>query len=235
MNIALIVAAGSGTRMGNVDRPKQFLPVCGKPLLIHTISAFQNHKEIDAIVIVTNPDYFNPVEDWAIQYGLNKIKSIVAGGKTRQASVYNGLKAAEKLISSKDDIILIHDAARPLVSEKIISENILMCQKYGAVDTVIKSKDTIIKSKDNESINDILNRDEIYQTQTPQTFRYSIISDAHDKARLKEIPNVTDDAKIVLSMGIDVRLVEGSVNNFKVTTMDDLKLLEALLKINEDK
>lgn len=234
MNIALIVAAGSGTRMGNVDRPKQFLPVCGKPLLIHTVLAFQNHEEVDAIVIVTNPDYFNPVEDWVVQYGLSKVETIVAGGKTRQASVYNGLKAAEKLISSNDDVILIHDAARPLVTQKIISENIAMCKKYGAVDTVIKSKDTIIKSKDNESINDILNRDEIYQTQTPQSFRYSIIRDAHDKARLKEIPNVTDDAKLVLSLGIDVRLVEGSVNNFKVTTMDDLKLLEALLKINEE-
>ena len=235
MNIALIVAAGSGTRMENANQPKQFLLVCGKPLLIYTIAAFQNHNEIDKIVVVTNDSYIDQVNDWAKQYKLDKVKAVVGGGDTRQASVYNGLKAVEKLVSSNNDIILIHDAARPLVSQRIISENISMCLKFGAVDTVIKSKDTIIKSKDNESINDILNRDEIYQTQTPQTFRYSIIRDAHEKARLKEIPNVTDDAKLVLSMGIDVRLVEGSVNNFKVTTMDDLKLLEALLKINEEK
>ena len=109
-----------------------------------------------------------------------------------------------------------------------------MCLKFGAVDTVIKSKDTIIKSKDNESINDILNRDEIYQTQTPQTFRYSIIRDAHERARQEAIPNVTDDARLVLSLGINVHLVEGSVNNFKITTVDDLKMFEALLKINQE-
>lgn len=234
MNIALIVAAGSGTRMENANQPKQFLPVCGKPLLIYTIAAFQNHNEIDEIVVVTNDSYINQVQDWVKEYQLEKVKMVVEGGNTRQASVYNGLKAIEKLVSSKDDIILIHDAARPLVSQKIISNNISMCQQFGAVDTVIKSRDTIIKSNDNASINDILNRDEIYQTQTPQTFKYSIIRDAHEKALLNNIPNVTDDARLVLSLGIDVHLVDGSVNNFKVTTQDDLKMFEALLKINQE-
>ena len=215
MNIALILAAGSGTRMGNADKPKQFLPIYGKPLMIHTIEAFEINDDVDKIVIVTN------------------VRGVVAGGNSRQISVYNGLKAVEELVSSPDDIIVIHDAARPLISQKIINDNIAVCKKFGAVDTVIKASDTIIRSKDNEIISDIPNRNELYQGQTPQTFKFKIIKDAHEKALKEDIPNVTDDAKLVLSFGIDVHLVEGSAQNFKITTFDDLMMLKALLKIGK--
>ena len=227
MNIALILAAGSGTRMGNADKPKQFLPIYGKPLMIHTIEAF------DKIVIVTNEQYIDQVKVWCKQYGLSKVKDVVAGGNSRQISVYNGLKAVEELVSSPDDIIVIHDAARPLISQKIINDNIAVCKQFGAVDTVIKASDTIIRSKDNEIISDIPNRNELYQGQTPQTFKFNIIKDAHEKALKEDIPNVTDDAKLVLSFGIDVHLVEGSAQNFKITTFDDLMMLKALLKIGK--
>ena len=232
MNIALIVAAGKGTRVGK-DIPKQFLLVKDKPLIVYTVEAFQNNLDIDSIVIVTNNDYIKQVNNWCLKYQLNKVKMVVKGGDTRQASVYNGLKAIDSLKDSDEDIILIHDAARPLVSNSIISENIEACIKYDAVDTVIKSKDTIIQSKDNKSINDILNRDEIYQTQTPQSFKYRIIKEAHEKAIKEALNAATDDARLVMALGIDVHLVEGNAQNFKVTNQDDLKMLEALIDLKE--
>ena len=233
MNIALILAAGSGTRMGNADKPKQFLPIHGKPLMVHTIEAFEINDDVDKIVIVTNEQFIDQVKVWCKQYDLGKVRDVVAGGNSRQISVYNGWKAVEELVSSPDDIIVIHDAARPLISQKIINDNIEVCKKFGAVDTVIKASDTIIRSKDNEIISDIPNRNELYQGQTPQTFKFKIIKEAHEKALKEAIPNVTDDAKLVLSFGIDVRLVEGSAQNFKITTVDDLMMLKALLKLGK--
>lgn len=232
MKVALILAAGSGSRMGNADKPKQFLPIYGKPLMIHTIEAFEVHDEVDAIVIVTNESYVDQVKVWCKQYDLGKVKAVVSGGDSRQVSVYNGLKAV-KAIAQDDDIILIHDAARPLISQKIITDNIKACEQYGAVDTVIKASDTIINSKDEKIIHDIPNRSELYQGQTPQTFKLSIILEAHEKAKSGLIPFVTDDAKLVLSLGKDVHLVEGSKQNFKITTFDDLMMLKALLKIGK--
>ena len=233
MNIAMILASGTGTRMGNTDCPKQFLPIYNKPLIVHTIEAFEMHEEVEYIIVVTNENYIDQVKVWCKQYDLGKVRSVVAGGNSRQISVYNGLKAVEELVSSPDDIIVIHDAARPLISQKIINDNINVCKEFGAVDTVIKASDTIIRSKDNEIISDIPNRNELYQGQTPQTFKFQIIKDAHEKALKEAIPNVTDDAKLVLSFGIDVHLVEGSAQNFKITTFDDLMMLKALLKIGK--
>ena len=234
MNIALIVAAGSGSRMGNADKPKQFLPIYGKPLMIHTIEAFEVHDEIDAIVVVTNEAYIDQVKVWCKQYDLGKIKAVVSGGDSRQISVHNGLQAVKAISNDpKNDIVLIHDAARPLISQRIITDNIRVCEKYDAVDTVIKASDTIVRSVNEETINDIPARNELYQGQTPQSFKLSLILDAHEYVKTHEVNNVTDDCKLVLSLGKEVRLVEGSKQNFKITTFDDLMMLKALLKIGK--
>lgn len=233
MNIALILAAGIGSRMGNVDKPKQFLPIYGKPLMVHTIEAFENHDEIDSMVVVTNEEYIDQVKVWCKQYDLSKVKAVVNGGESRQASVFNGLNAIKSIIKDDNDIVLIHDAARPLISYKIISDNISACKKYHAVDTVIKASDTIVRSTNSSTITDIPIRKELYQGQTPQTFVFSLIYDAHLKALGNVINNVTDDAKLVLSLGHDVYLVEGSKQNFKITTFDDLMILKALLKVGK--
>jgi 2-C-methyl-D-erythritol 4-phosphate cytidylyltransferase len=234
MNIALIVAAGSGSRMGNADKPKQFLPIYGKPLMIHTIEAFEVHDEIDAIVVVTNEAYIDQVKVWCKQYDLGKIKAVVAGGDSRQISVHNGLQAVKALSKDpKNDIVLIHDAARPLISQRIITDNIRVCEKYDAVDTVIKASDTIVRRVNEETISDIPARNELYQGQTPQSFKLSLILDAHEYVKTHEVNNVTDDCKLVLSLGKEVRLVEGSKQNFKITTFDDLMMLKALLKIGK--
>ena len=230
MNIALVLAAGSGTRMNSLNKPKQFVLIKDKPLMMYSIESFNHHPEIDAIVIVTSKDYVKYVQDLCQKHQLNKVKAVVIGGQTRQQSVFNGLKEIEKIISSEKDIVLIHDSARPLVNDKIISNNILLCKKYGAVDTVIPASDTIINSKDGEIIEGIPNRQELYQSQTPQTFVFNIIKDAHLKALETMIPHVTDDCRLVKHFGIDVHLAEGSKQNFKITTDEDLELFKALVK-----
>ena len=233
MNIALILAAGTGSRMGNADKPKQFLPIYGKPLMIHTIEAFEMHDDIDKIVVVTSEGFDDQVKVWCKQYDLGKVKAVAIGSDSRQGSVYNGLQAVKALGAKDDDIIVIHDAARPLISQNIITNNIEACKKYDAVDTVIKASDTIVASSDAERITNIPNRSELYQGQTPQTFKFALISEAHEKAKAGQIPNVTDDTKLVISMGKEVHLVEGSKQNFKITTFDDLMMLKALLKIGK--
>ena len=233
MNIALILAAGTGSRMGNADKPKQFLPIYGKPLMIHTIEAFEMHDDIDKIVVVTSEGFDDQVKVWCKQYDLGKVKAVAIGSDSRQGSVYNGLQAVKALGAKDDDIIVIHDAARPLISQNIITNNIEACKKYDAVDTVIKASDTIVASSDDERITNIPNRSELYQGQTPQTFKFALISEAHEKAKAGQIPNVTDDTKLVISMGKEVHLVEGSKQNFKITTFDDLMMLKALLKIGK--
>ena len=227
MNIALIVAAGSGTRMGNVDKPKQFLLIYNKPLLAYTIEAFDKNIAVDYIVVVTNKEYVDEVKNLCKTYKLNKVKNVVIGGSTRQQSVYNGLKAIK---ANKDDIVIIHDAARPLVSQRIITDNINGCKLYDAVETAIKVSDTIIKSEDEEKITDIPNRKDLYQVQTPQTFKFGLILSAHENAIKSKLPDVTDDAKLVIALGHEVRLVDGDKLNFKITTSEDLTLFKALLK-----
>ena len=227
MNIALIVAAGSGTRMGNIEKPKQFLLVNDKPLLLYSAQAFNNHPEVDSIVIVTNKVFVPDVKEICKSFNLSKVKTIVSGGETRQQSVYNGLRAIN---GKAEDIIIIHDAARPLISPRIITDNINGCKLYDAVETAIKATDTIIKSEDKEKISDIPNRKDLYQTQTPQTFKYDLILKAHEQAMKNNLPDVTDDAKLVMALGKEIHLVEGDKLNFKITTSEDLTLLKALLK-----
>lgn len=228
MNIALIVAAGSGSRMESADRPKQFLLVKEKPLMLYSVKAFQMHENIDSIVIVTSSSYIEQVKNWCKEYQLNKVRLVVPGGITRQESVYRGLEAVKSIsLDPENDVVLIHDSARPLVDKAIISANINACKQYGATCTAIKVKDTIARSLNGQTISGVANRQELYQCQTPQAFKLSIVLAAH--ARSKD-NTATDDAQLVLALGKDVYLVDGSALNFKITTDADLLVLNALLK-----
>ncbi|SHI53517.1 2-C-methyl-D-erythritol 4-phosphate cytidylyltransferase [Lutispora thermophila] len=232
MNVAVILAGGHGTRMGIIDKPKQFIDVYGKPILIHTLEIFDANLDIDAIAVVCLDDWHEDLSIWLRKYELNKVKWIVRGGKTRQESVRNAIEVI-KTSCNGDDIVIIHDAARPLVSNRIIKENIELAKKYGAVDTVIPTTDTIIRSKDGNKIFDVPVRRELYLGQTPQSFKYSIILEAHDKAVKDGILDATDDCQLVLNCNKDVYIVEGEKLNFKITTMDDLLLLKAIIKLGK--
>lgn len=222
MNVAIIVAGGKGSRF-NSELPKQFVLVNNKPLMFYTLKVFNDCKEIDQIVLVCHSDYISQAKKIVNEHKLYKVTGIISGGDTRQASVYNGLKAIK---TKDDDIVLIHDCARPLVSEEIIKNNIKACQSKGAVTTAIKVTDTTITGEQ-EKMNETLNRDELFSVQTPQTFKYHIIMEAHEK--YKDQKGATDDAQLVRKMGREVTLVEGSKTNIKITTPDDLILFESII------
>lgn len=232
MNVAIILAGGTGSRMGVVDRPKQFLDVYGKPLIIHTLEVFNIHKNIDTIVISCNKEWINELNIWIRQYDLDKVKYIVQGGETRQESTFNALKSLEGICKS-DDIVLIHDAARPLVSTRIIDDNLKLMKESIAVDTVIPATDTIVKSKDGVEITDIPKRKELYLGQTPQSFKFSEIVHAHKKAIEDGFYDSTDDCQLLLRLNKNVRLVRGDKMNFKITTFDDYTLFKAVLKMGK--
>lgn len=223
-NTAIILAAGQGKRMGsNVN--KQFLTLAEKPVLYHTIKAFSDNKNIDDIIVLCAEDEMEYCKKNIIEkYDLKKVRALVKGGKERQDSVYNGLKAIEPC-----DIVLIHDGARPFVTENIINDGIKNAEKYGACTCGVKSKDTI-KIKDKEGFaKETLNREDTFIVQTPQCFKYDIILFCHEKLR-KTKEQVTDDAMIVEKFDRKVYLYEGSYLNIKLTTPEDMIIGENILK-----
>lgn len=227
MNIAIVLAGGSGTRIGG-DLPKQFIDICNKPLIIHTLDVFNSNPKIDNIIVICREDFKISLNHWVDKFNISKVKDIISGGLTRQESVFNGL-AYLKDLCSKDDIVLIHDGARPLVSSSIIDENIALAQKYKAVNTVIPSADTIIKSIDKKCISSVPDRRQLFLAQTPQSFQYTLIMRAHELALNSENIDATDDCQLVLNLGQEVHLASGSKLNFKITTPEDLVLLKTIL------
>lgn len=231
MNIAILLAGGTGSRMGS-DLPKQFIDIYGKPLVVHTIEAFDINPNIDYIAVICKEDFKEELKIWVRKYGLTKVKWIISGGDTRQGSVYNGIVHLKEFCK-EDDILVIHDSARPLISQRIIDENISKAKDYKAVDTVIPSTDTIIKSVDDEFIHQVPVRKELYLGQTPQSFTYGLIERAHKEAMESDILNATDDCQLILRLGEKVRLVEGDKLNFKVTTFEDLLMLKSIIKLGK--
>ncbi len=220
MSTVIIVAAGKGERTGE-NIPKAFLKIKGKPLLLYSIEKFKNFSR----VIVVLPKGY--VKEWRkklkVLYSEMSIE-VVYGGKKRQDSVSNGLKKIE----SGNEIVLIHDAARPFVSEKLIMEIVEKTKKYGVCIPVIKIPDTIKKIK-GEKVEKTLNRNEILAVQTPQGFKSSIIKEAYRKAKEKNYTG-TDDSFLVEKIGIDVWCIEGERLNFKITYPEDIILSEAIVE-----
>lgn len=232
MNIGIILAGGIGSRMGIVDKPKQFIDIYGKPIIVYTLEAFDNHPEIDYIGVVCLDEWMDDLKILLRKYEINKVKWLIKGGMSRQESVYNAIITISKDVND-DDILVIHDSVRPLVSHKIISNNISSAKQFGATDTVIPSTDTIIKSLDGLQIHEVPNRSELYIGQTPQSFKFELIKRAHETAIESNKLNSTDDCQLVLDLGEKVKLVMGDKLNFKITSFDDLLLLKAIIKLGK--
>ncbi|MHC1724287.1 MAG: 2-C-methyl-D-erythritol 4-phosphate cytidylyltransferase [Aminipila sp.] len=232
MNIGIILAGGVGSRMGQVEKPKQFIEVYGKPIVIHTIEAFEVHKEIDKIAVVCLKEWMESLKILIRKYELSKVEWIIEGGDSRQDSTNNALNYLEN-ICNEEDILLIHDAARPLISSRIITDNIVGAEKSGAVDTVIPASDTIVCSIDGSSITEIPPRKNYFLGQTPQSFKYSVIKKAYRSITNENCKDATDDCKIVKAYGQEISLVMGDKMNFKITTSDDLMMLKAMLKLSD--
>ena len=221
---AVIVAAGKGRRMGT-EVSKQFLPLCGKEILAHSVEKFERAEKIRDIVLVTGKDSLQDVRDMAQEYGWKKITSVVAGGKERQDSVWNGLQA----VSDDTDIVLIHDGVRPFVTEDILDHSIETAVEMGGCVAGVPAKDTIKVCNSENIAVATPDRSTLWQIQTPQTFRKDLIMQAYQKAKEDGFVG-TDDASLAEYSGCRVKVIMGSYRNIKITTKEDLLIGEAFLK-----
>ena len=214
--VAIITAAGQGKRMG---QPKQFIKLAGKSILERTIAVFEETKAIDEIILVVNKEDIKKAEG----FKFSKLTKVVAGGKERQDSVYNGLMA----LPDDARVIAIHDGARPFVTPAIIKRAVLEAKEFGAVVVAVPVLDTI-KQMTNECNIKTIDRSRLWAAQTPQVFRKEIILRAYQEGRGKS--HVTDDAMLVEKLGLPVKVVMGSSQNIKITTPEDLILAKGILK-----
>jgi len=216
---AIVVAAGKSERMGGVE--KIFAEIDGKPLLAHTVEVFQRCPSIDEIVIVLSQSKLNIGLSLAKEYHWSKVSTVCPGGARRQDSVNEGL---QRLVRCK--WVVIHDGARPCLTQKLITDGLREARDSGAAIPAMPVADTIKVISSNYYVKNTPPRDKLWAVQTPQVFRFDIISEAHRKAR----NNVTDDASMVESLGHKVKVFRGSYTNIKVTTPEDLIIAEAIIK-----
>ena len=227
MNGVVIVAAGTGSRM-NMGINKQFIKLEGKEIIAYTIEKFYNNSKIEDIVFVVKEDEYEFFKkDILDKYNFKNVK-IAYGGKERQDSVYNGLK----LLDEKCDVVLIHDGARPFVSDKIIDKSIEEAKEHKAIVVGVPVKDTIKVIDNDKNIVDTPNRSVLWAVQTPQTFDYNILIDAYKDAFKNKFYG-TDDAMLVERIGYKVKMLEGSYNNIKITTQEDLNVGSQILRVQD--
>ncbi len=228
MNTALIIAGGSGSRM-HQDIPKQFLTVNERPVIVYTLEAFQNHPEIDAIAVVCIEGWEKVLWAYAKQFNITKLKYVIAGGENGQSSIRNGVFELEKHFSP-DDVVLIHDAIRPMVSAEIISDCISKTEKYGNAITVIPCAEAMMQTEDGKVSTGSYPRDNLKRTQTPQGFKIGDICQLHRDALEAGITNSVASCTLMIEMGKQVHFSAGSEKNIKLTTVEDIDIFKALLK-----
>lgn len=219
---AVIVSAGNSTRMGGIN--KQFLELDGVPVIVNTITMFQRCNMIDEIIIVTRESEIDAVAKLVEKYDFYKVNNIVAGGETRQLSVYEGVTSTSNIT----DLVVIHDGARPLVTVKVIEETIKAAAEFGAAATGVKVKDTVKVVDDNDNIIDTPDRTYMRFIQTPQVFDKKLYLDAVNT--VENSKDFTDDCKLIEAYGKTVKFVDGDYKNIKITTPEDVELAESYLK-----
>lgn len=235
MNIGLLIAGGSGNRMGQ-DIPKQFMHIDGAPIIIHTLECFQKHPDIQAIAVVCLKGWETVLQSYANQYNITKLVHIFQGGNTGMESIHNGIYGLKEYGYDDDDLVLIHDAVRPLLSQEIISNNIATCKAFGYAITGIQCREAILESHDHFTSRTSIPRDTLIRTQTPQTFRLKNIIKVHELARKKCITDSVSSCTLVaeLKENIEMHIVPGSEKNIKITTVEDLEILKALMHTEKD-
>lgn len=227
MNTAMIIAGGTGNRM-HQDIPKQFLTVNEKPVIIYTLEVFQKHPAIDEIIVVCIEGWEQILWAYIRQFNITKVSMVVPGGACGQESIYHGLVALEKE-HKPEDIVLIHDAIRPMVSEEIISDCINKTMEHGSAITCIPCAEAMLVTEDQLSSEELFNRDNLKRTQTPQGFPIGKLLDVHRRALEKGITNSVASCTLMIEMGEQVYFSKGSEKNIKLTTVEDIDIFKALL------
>ena len=234
MNIAIIFAGGVGKRMHAKDKPKQFLMVHGKPIIVHTVEVFQNHSEIDGIIVVCVKDWIDYMEEMKYRYRLDKIGAIVQGGETGQLSIYNGLEAAAQIYGVEKNIVLIHDGVRPLVSKKTISDNIISVKKYGNAVTCAPTKESVVLISEEGSIEEVVESNAARTAKAPESFYLKDILEASKESIEKGINNEIDSCTLMFHHGMKMHVVEGEYDNIKITTPEDFFTFRAIYDAREN-
>lgn len=233
MNIALIFAGGSGRRMHTKSRPKQFLEFNGKPIIIYTLELFDNHPLIDGIVIACVEEWIPFLEKMLKKFEITKVKRIVPGGETGQDSIYNGLAAIEEIASGLDDIVLIHDGVRPLITEQTITDNIDMVREEGSCITCVPATETFIVNQPDGSL-EIPSRADSMIARAPQSFYLKDIYGAHCQARAEGRHDFIDSCSMMHYYGHKLGRVIGPMENIKITTPTDYFIFKAMVEVHEN-
>ena len=232
-NIALIIAGGSGARMGQ-DIPKQFINVYDKPVLIYTLEGFQNHPSIDAIEVVCIDGWHDVLKAYAKQFGITKLQWVISGGSNCQESIRNGVYCLQGKISD-DDIVVVHDGIRPLVDESVLSDVIDKGKQYGAAVSSLPYNEQIFVTDDHISTTKYIPRDTLRRVSTPQAYRFDLLISKYREAYEKGI-GVYDSQytnTMMVDLGVTLYFAKGSEKNIKLTTKDDLEIFKTYLKREE--
>lgn len=236
MNIAVIFAGGVGSRMNTKSRPKQFLDLNGKPIIIYTLELFDNHPEIDGIVIACVEDWIPFLKKMIKKFEINKVVSIVPGGKSGQESIYKGLVEAEKYAKECNDdksVVLIHDGVRPLITEETITDNISKVKECGSCITCVPSIETIVVNQ-GEGILSIPKRSDCLIARAPQSFYLKDIIDAHRRSQKENLPDFIDSCSMMSHYGYKLGIIMGPMENIKITTPTDYFVFRAMVQVHEN-
>ena len=231
-NIAILTAGGIGSRT-NQDIPKQFLNVNNKPIIIYTLEAFQEHPNIDEICVVILDGWDQILLAYAKQFNITKLKYIVLGGATGQESIYNGLKEIRK-DHKDDDVVIVHDGNRPMVSQDVITDNLVKQKQFGSAVATIPCTEVVFVSKNKVDSNKSIPRENLQRTQTPHSYRLGDLWDAHMKAKEIGIMNTAASCSLMETLGKKTYFSKGSEKNLKITTVEDIEIFKALLSAKND-
>lgn len=228
---AAVLAGGVGTRMHGAGMPKQYLKIGGRPILVHSLERFLEHEDFEAVLVLAPAEWLDYTLELLKEYGIGERTVVLAGGSSRNETLMNALDyIAEYYGLNEDTILVTHDSVRPLVSRRIIRENIAAAEKYGACGTAIPATDTIARSDDGAFIAEIPERALLYQQQTPQSFRALLLKRTYEILSEEERERLTDACAIFVLKGVPVYIVQGEPANIKITYPSDLQVAEALLK-----
>lgn len=230
MNYAVILSGGVGTRMGNPNLPKQYMLAQGKPVLVYTLERFQACPEVDSIVVVANRDWEQDIDTWVKEYGITKFAKRAEPGATRQESLLSGLLACES--QSEGDIVLVHDAARPLLSVELITRTVEAMPGYDAVLPVLEIRDTVYQSTDGKNVTALADRSTLFCGQSPETFRLQKYLQLNLQASKEELEATRGGCEMAFRNGLKVGILMGEDWNFKLTTPADMDRLLSYLSRN---
>lgn len=234
MNIAVVFAGGTGKRMNTRAKPKQFLEMHGKPVIVYTLQHFEEHPEIDSIILVCLESWIDYAKKMVKTFGIRKVTDIVPGGATGQSSIFNGVECAYKNSNNDRDIVLIHDGVRPMIDRDTITDCIASVRNYGSAITTTPAIETIFVDSTENKVGKIFNRSQCAMARAPQCFYLNELYEAHLKAQKERKFDFIDSAMLMQYYGRELHTVSGPVENIKITTPTDFYLFRALLDAQEN-